>query len=263
MKLKTDDKGQVVVENGFPVWVADDGKEIAYNVPELLNKMSMLNHESAERRKKIDDLNAKLESLSGIDPDEYKTLKDKATDFESGKLIEAGKLDELKQQISGSYSAKLADLDKARAADAEKAKRALEAKDAAIRNLLVKSAFDSSSYLRDKTVLPSDLAYESFGKHFEVIDENGELKTVAKLNGQPIFSRTNPGTPASTEEAIEAIVEAYPMKERILRSTVGGAESKVSVGFRPGQKTMRRAEFDQLPPLQQAKTISDGYKLVS
>ena len=39
MKLKLDENGHVVVKDGFPVWVAEDGAEIAYNVPDLVNKI--------------------------------------------------------------------------------------------------------------------------------------------------------------------------------------------------------------------------------
>jgi hypothetical protein len=228
MKLKVDDKGNVVLDNGLPVWVADDGKEIAYNVPELVNKLSAVNSESAGRRKEIDELTAKLKVFDGIDPEKYKALEAKAADLESGKLIESGKLEEVRQQISQGYAAKIADLEKARAADVEKSTQALQAKDAAIRSLLVKSAFDASGYLREKTVLPPDLAYQSFGKHFEVKEENGELKVVATIEGQPIFSRANPGTPATPEEAIEAIIESYPMRDRIMKTTQGGANTPPS-----------------------------------
>lgn len=54
MKLKLDENGHVVLKDGFPVWVADDGTEIAYNVPDLVNKISAVNGESAGRRKEID-----------------------------------------------------------------------------------------------------------------------------------------------------------------------------------------------------------------
>ena len=56
MKLKLDENGHVVLKDGFPVWVADDGTEIAYNVPDLVNKISAVNAESAGRRKDIDAL---------------------------------------------------------------------------------------------------------------------------------------------------------------------------------------------------------------
>ena len=59
MKLKLDENGHVVVKDGFPVWVAEDGAEIAYNVPDLVNKISAVNAATAARRYDIDDRTAK------------------------------------------------------------------------------------------------------------------------------------------------------------------------------------------------------------
>ena len=75
MKLKLDEKGQVVLENGLPVWVADDGKEIAYDVPRLVGDLSRVNSESAGRRKDIEALNEKLKALEGIDPAKYQEMQ--------------------------------------------------------------------------------------------------------------------------------------------------------------------------------------------
>ena len=69
MKLKLDENGHVVVKDGFPVWVAEDGAEIAYNVPDLVNKISAVNAESAGRRKDIDALTSQLKAFDGIDPE--------------------------------------------------------------------------------------------------------------------------------------------------------------------------------------------------
>lgn len=72
MKLKLDENGHVVVKDGFPVWVAEDGAEIAYNVPDLVNKISAVNAESAGRRKDIDALTSQLKAFDGIDPEKAK-----------------------------------------------------------------------------------------------------------------------------------------------------------------------------------------------
>ena len=69
MKLKLDENGHVVLKDGFPVWVAEDGAEIAYNVPDLVNKISAVNAESAGRRKYIDALTSQLKAFDGIDPE--------------------------------------------------------------------------------------------------------------------------------------------------------------------------------------------------
>ncbi|MDR2743821.1 MAG: hypothetical protein LBB66_01275 [Desulfovibrio sp.] len=133
MKLKLDEKGNVVLENGLPVWIADDGKEIPYDVPALVTKLSAVNAESAGRRKEIDELAAKLKAFEGVDPAKYKELSEKAADLDAGKLIDAGKVEEVKKQIAASFEAKIADLEKARLNESESAKKTLQDKDAAIR----------------------------------------------------------------------------------------------------------------------------------
>ena len=109
MKLKLDEKGQVVLENGLPVWVADDGKEIAYDVPRLVNDLSKVNGESAGRRKEIDALNEKLKAFENIDPTKYRELEEKLASIDQGKLIEAGKVEELKASVAKGYGQRLAE----------------------------------------------------------------------------------------------------------------------------------------------------------
>nr|DAO57678.1 MAG TPA: minor structural protein GP20 [Caudoviricetes sp.] len=231
MKLKLDDNGNVVLREGIPVWVANDGAEIAYNVPDLVNKISAVNAESAGRRKELDDLNAKFKPFEGLDPEKAKAALETVANLEAGKLIDAGKVEEFKAQVDQGWKVKLEDKDKAHVKEIEKLTEALDSKNAAIRNLVVRGAFEASTFLREKTTLPADMAYAAFGKHFEVKEENGELKAVASLDGQPIFSRSNPGTFASPEEAIEALIEKYPYKERILRDTMPGGSGATKPSF--------------------------------
>ena len=98
MKLKLDENGHVVVKDGFPVWVAEDGAEIAYNVPDLVNKISAVNGESAGRRKEIDALTAKLKVFEGIDPEKAKAALETVANLDAGNLIDAGKVDDLKME---------------------------------------------------------------------------------------------------------------------------------------------------------------------
>ena len=233
MKLKLDENGHVVVKDGFPVWVAEDGAEIAYNVPDLVNKISAVNAESAGRRKDIDALTSQLKAFDGIDPEKVKAALETVANLDAGKLIDAGKVDDLKMEIKKSYDGKISDLEKALA----------DAKEASIRTLLVKGIFDSSAFLKDKTVLPSDVAYASFGRHFEVKEENGELRVVATMNGQPIFSRSDPGTFAAPEEALEAIIDKYPMKDRILKAPDGGSGSHPNSAYAPGAKIIPKGDM--------------------
>ena len=89
--------------------------------------------------------------------------------------------------------------------------------------MAVKSLFDGSNFLREKTVLPPDLAFSSFGQNFTVEEAGDGYKISAAINGQPILSRAKPGELATPEEALEAIIEAYPLKDRILKAPGGGS----------------------------------------
>ena len=161
MKLKLDETGHVVVKDGFPVWVADDGKELAYDVPKLVGDLSRVNAESAGRRKELDGLNAKLRLFDGLDPEKARSALETVANLDAGKLLDAGKVDALRAEIKKAYDGKVSDLEKALANTQKEAADKLAARDASIRNLLVKGIFDSSAFLKDKTVLPPDVCHTS------------------------------------------------------------------------------------------------------
>ena len=51
MKLKLDDKGNVALQDGKPVYVHEDGKEIPFDAPAAMAKISALNAESDEKKR--------------------------------------------------------------------------------------------------------------------------------------------------------------------------------------------------------------------
>lgn len=235
MQIKKDESGNPIFDGDKPVYVWPDGKEAAVDVDKLFSDLSATRNEAAGRRKDVESLSEKFKAFDGIEPEAARKALETVSLLDAGKLVEAGKMEEFKAQVEQGWKVKLEDKDKAHAKNIEELTQALSGKDAAIRHLVVRSAFDSSSFLREKTTLPPDMAYAAFGKHFEVKEENGEIKAVASIDGQPIFSRANPGTFANPEEAIEALIEKYPYKERILRDTLpggsGASKSQYSGGL--------------------------------
>jgi len=101
----------------------------------------------------------------------------------------------------------------------------LAAKDEQIRTLIVKNAFLNSAFIRERTVLPPSMAYSFFKHIFEVVEEGGELKAVAKTPaGEPIYSRADPSVLAGPDEAIEIyIMNYFPERDAILRGGQGGS----------------------------------------
>ena len=63
MKLKLDENGNVVVQDGKPVYVYDDGKEVAYDVPAAVAKISSLNAEAKQHREAKEAAEAKLKAF--------------------------------------------------------------------------------------------------------------------------------------------------------------------------------------------------------
>lgn len=52
MQLKTDENGNVVVQDGKPVYMYDDGQEIAFDAMQNMAKISQLNAEAKQHREK-------------------------------------------------------------------------------------------------------------------------------------------------------------------------------------------------------------------
>lgn len=125
-------------------------------------------------------------------------------------------------------------------------------------------AFSESAFLADKISAPADIMAAMFGKHFAVA-ENGEVIAV-DADGNPTPSRVNFGKPAGLDEAIEAIVEAYPNKEALLRSATAPASvprHTPSAHQTPnGNKTLTRGQFDALGARDRMARMKEGYRIV-
>src|SRR5690606_34971151 len=77
-------------------------------------------------------------------------------------------------------------------------------------------AFSRSKITADKLATPAALVQARFGNAFKV--EDGEVVAYDQ-NNQKIYSRENPGSLAGFDEALEILIDAYPNKEHILKSS--------------------------------------------
>ena len=66
MKLKLDANGNVVVENGMPVYIDDDGKEIPFDAVAAMTKITSLNGEAKTHREAKEAAEANLAKFPGI-----------------------------------------------------------------------------------------------------------------------------------------------------------------------------------------------------
>ncbi len=109
MKLKLDENGHVVVKDASPCGLPKTVRRLRITSPTLVNKIFAVNAESAGRRKDIDALTSQLKAFDGIDPEKAKAALETVANLDAGKLIDAGKVDDLKMEIKKSYDGKISD----------------------------------------------------------------------------------------------------------------------------------------------------------
>ena len=239
MKLKVDDNGHVVLsEEGLPVYVWEGGQEQGVDVPGLYDKLNDLNSEAKHHRLKANEVSEKLKAVeeAGIEDlpawlaEAQKALQT-VQNLKDKEMIDAGEVEKLKAGITQVFESQLADQKKGFETRIGELEQTVSGKDTAIRKLLVKGAFSASPFIKDKTVLTPDIAFSYFGHAFDVEENNGELRAVAKRrSGDKILSRVNPGELATPEEAIEVIVSEHPDKDRILKAGQPGSGSPGGTG---------------------------------
>ena len=236
MKLKLNEEGTIVLsEDGLPVWVLDDETEVAYDVPKVISDLQKANNESAGRRKKIEELEAKIKPYEGLDVEAAKKAIETVKSYNDKQLLDVGEVEKVKKATGEAYEMRINDLTKDLTSKIEEKENMLKKKDKQINDLLIKGAFTGSKFLLEKTNMPTDIAYSHFGKFFTVEEVDGALRTVAAFeNGERVYSDINPGSIAQPEEAIEKLVSKYPYKDSILKGAGGSGTGAVAPGGKDG-----------------------------
>ena len=261
LQLKTDDNGAVVLtDDGRPVFVWPDGREEGVDVPGMYEKIKSLGRENQKYREEGKGLKEKFTLFKDIeDLAAWKTEADEALKAVKNKeVVDAEEFEKFKAGLKESYDTREKELEQSYRVKMDELTGALTDKDKSIRNLVVKGAFDRSQYISEKTVLPPDIAFATFGQFFEVEEQSGELKAVARnAKGDKIYSLANPGELASPEEAIAALINDYPYKDRILKGGHGGSGASGNLGSPGGGITPEQVGAmtpDQYSRWRQGKT---------
>jgi len=256
LKLKLDENGHVVINDGKPVYIYEDGKEAPFDVNAAMQKIADLNEESKNRRLMIEKITGDLDKYKDdegnfLEPDvafnAIKTVKN----YSDKEMFDATQVESMKAQMNKAYTEKTDTLLKNHLAEKAALEKAINNKDAAIFKLLVKDRFNTSKFVNDKLAIPSEIVADYFGGHFKVEGEPESLRVVGYIGDEKILSRERPGTPAEFEEAIEAIVDRYAMKDRIMRGTGTGSGSGGNMNQSSGYSIGK--ELKDLPPVERLK----------
>lgn len=251
MKLKTTEVNGVsyaVIQDGKPVYVSDDGKEVAFDAPGTIATITRLNGEAKGHREAKEAAEAKLKVFDGLDAAAAKDAIEKIKKIDDKKLIDAGEVDKVREAAIKAVRDEMAPA----VAERDKLRGELHAEK-------IGGSFSRSKFIADKLAIPADLVEARFGKHFEVVDG----KIVAKDSaGNQIYSPSSPGNPAGFDEALEVLVNGYPQKDSILKGGNGGGGGAPGKGGAVGVKQLTRTQFEALAPADRSAKMKEGVTVV-
>lgn len=214
----------------------------------LTDREAELLKENMARKKAQKDLEDRLKAFEGVDPAEWRKIKDnerKAKEAEEKAKLEAaekaGEFTRVKKIMAEQHDAAL----KAKDADLAKANSALEAAMRTIEELTVGSSFSASTFIAQETVLTPTIARATFGSHFDIVD--GKVVAYDKPRGAkdrtPMVDAAGEAVPFET--AIKRLVESNPEKDKLLRSQMApGTGSRTENNTLSGKSTFKPSHVD-------------------
>lgn len=250
MKLKTieiDGKTYAEVQDGKPVFAHDDGKEIPFDAPSAMSKISALNGEAKSHRERAEAAEAKAKAFDGID-DPAAAIKALSTikNLDDKKLVDAGEVEKVKSEVAKVYEGKLSE-----------SQAALAKIQGQLHEQLVGGSFARSKFIAEKFAAEGpagvEIAQALFGSRMKV--EDGKV-VAYDGHGNKVFSRARPGDLADFEEAIEALVESYPHKAHILKSSGASGSGAQGGGQGTGHNVSNKKASD-MTTAEKAKFVGE------
>jgi hypothetical protein len=254
MKIKVDENGSAVLQEGQPVYVQEDGQEIPVDVPSLFSKITELNGEAKNHRLKKEEIEAehkKIRDLLGDvdEPEKWiseaKQAVETVKNFQDKDLKDAGEVEKIKKSIEESWAEKLAGKERSLKEEIDAREQIINKQKSQLRDQMIRSSFSASEFLREKTNLLPEVAYDHLGNHFQIEEtKTGQLRVIARdRDGETIYSKSNPGEPAEPEEAIEILISKHPGKDRLLVNTAEGGGSRQNSSRRNGVTVFSHDEW--------------------
>lgn len=230
MKLKTvtiEGKTYAEVnEQGLPLYIHDDGKEVAHDAPQTVATISRLNGEAKTNRERYEKAESALKTFEGIeDPAAAKKALETLKNFDDKKLVDAGEVEKIKLEAIKAVEEKYAPI--------------VQERDAVQQQLhkeLIGGGFARSKFIQENIAVPVDMIQATFGQSFKI--EEGKVVAYG-ADGQKIYSRTRPGEVADFDEALETLVGGYQYKDHILKGGQGsGGGFQGGGGNKSGPKSL-------------------------
>ena len=258
MKLKLDDAGHVIIKDGHPVYMHEDGKEIAFDGAKAFSKISELTTEAAASRRRAEAAETALKpwTEAGItDPESAIAALATVKNLDQKSLVASGEVEKIRTEAIKATEEKFKPYIK-KASDLE----------GQLNSHMIGGGFKGSKFATEKLAFKgqagADIAQHLFGSRFKV---DGEKVVGHFANGERVFSRSRPGEIADFDEALEQIVDSYAHKDSILAASGqsgGGAPQNGNPGGSGAGKSINRAAFSNLAPAAQQAHFAAGGALV-
>jgi len=244
MAWKVSPEGAIEMDGLNPIWIGDDGTEVAFDAKANIIAAATARREAAESRKGLKEAEAKLSAYAGIDdPDAAIKALQFAGSMEGKKVMDDDGIKKLVEAAIKPLQEQNAVL-----------LSATKGQEETIYKMKVSDKFNTSAFLKEKTMYGEtpDVAEAYFGRNFKVVDGN----TVAfDSSGNEIYSSINAGKLADFDEALSVLINTHPRRDYMLKGS-GGNGSGQQQGNGNGSnspKTITRAEFQAKSPLEQSQ----------
>lgn len=238
MKLKLDANGVPALQDGKPVYIKDDGSEVAFDAAGTVATITRLNAEAKTHRERAESAEGKLKSFEGIaDPTAAIKALEVVKNLDAKQLVDAGQVEKVRQEAIKAVEEKYAPIIKER-----------DMLQSTLSGERLSGSFAKSKFVAEKLAIPADIAMAKFGSHFTT--ENGRF--VGKDSaGNVIYSPTRPGEMADFDEALQVLVDGYSFRDSILKGAGGSGGGSSGKGGSGGKQTYTRAQFNQMPAAEQ------------
>jgi len=225
MKLKTvevDGKQYAEIQDGKPVYVEDDGKEVAFDAVGTRATITRLNAEAKQHRERAETAEKTAKAFEGIDDaGAARKALEIVANLDAKKLVDAGEIEKVKGEISKAFQAQL-----------DEANTKAQTLEQQLYGEKIGGSFARSKVIAEKLAVPADMVQATFGNRFKI--EDGKV-VAYDANGNKIFSRARPGELADFDEALETLVDSYPHKNHILKGTGANGGGAPNGGGQPNK----------------------------
>lgn len=231
-KMTADGKS-IEMKDGNPIWIDANGGE---GVMEG-GTITRLNGEIKKTRERAEKAEADLVPFAGLDAKAAKDAIEMVSKIDKKKLIDAGEVDRVTNEIKATFQGQLT--------EAQKVNADLQTQ---IDNRDIDAVFTGSDFVRDQVAIPADMFQAYFRANFKKKD--GKIEAFDKM-GNRVVSKQKVGEYAEPAEALQILVEQHPQKDTILRAPNASGGGGGGGGNRHGKRVIPRAEFDKMMPAEQ------------